>query len=106
MSLDEYPNDVEVKVVAEWKINNLADCTKLLEYVRTLWKYADRGYWIVEKGNEEHMLYTKTVYSISTGGWSGNETLIGALESNWAFWTLCWYSSCRGGHYKFEVRDE
>ena len=106
MSLDEYPNDVEVKVVAEWKINNLADCTKLLEYVRILWKYADRGYWIVEKGNEEHMLYTKTVYSISTGGWSGNETLIGALESNWAFWTLCWYSSCRGGHYVFEVRDE
>ena len=61
MSLDEYPNDVEVKTVAEWKINSFADCTKLLEYVRTLWKYADIGYWGAEKKEEEHKQFTTPV---------------------------------------------
>jgi hypothetical protein len=42
-------------------------------------------------------------YNISTGGWSGNESIIGALQSNSLLWALTWVQSRRGGHYIFEV---
>lgn len=44
------------------------------------------------------------VYEMSTGGWSGNEDLIGALRENVLWWAFNWYSSKRGGHYVFKVK--
>lgn len=41
-------------------------------------------------------------YTFSTGGWSGNEDLIRAMEQNWMIWSLTWVQSRRGGHYIFE----
>ena len=40
---------------------------------------------------------------LSTGGWSGNEDIMGALEGNDVFFGLYWVSSRRGGHYVFDV---
>ena len=39
---------------------------------------------------------------LHTGGWSGNEELIGAaMESFW--WMRFWHSTTRGGHYVFKA---
>jgi hypothetical protein len=69
-----------------------------------LWREDDvphdlRGF----KGYEDKMVHR---YWISTGGWSGNESIIRAMqENNHMLWTLNWVQSRRGGHYIFELRE-
>ena len=43
------------------------------------------------------------LFRISTGGWSGNESIIRAMERNGMMWHLNWVQSRRGGHYIFEI---
>ena len=88
---DEYPEEHELKKIAEW---DYKDFPGLMGYVKERWKYADCGYW--KRGRK--------YYRISTGGWSGNESIISALIQNRMFWAMCWVSSERGGHYVFEIR--
>jgi len=87
MDSDGYPDDLELQRIREWSVE---DFTGLMEFVRALWKWNDWGWSL--KGNK---------YDISTGGWSGNESLISALEGNMMFWMMCWHQSRRGGHYIF-----
>ena len=63
-----------------------------MEYIKPLWNYADCGYWNFEND----------IYSISTGGWSGNEDIIANMQENIVWWMMHWQSSRRGGHYTFE----
>lgn len=85
-----YPSELELRRVRTWPVS---DWHGLFAYLRARWNYADVGYW-TKRGS---------TYSISTGGWSGNEELIGALQENHIVWSLCWISSRRGGHYVFRV---
>ena len=64
MDADGYPTEDELKRIEEW---DWRDPIGLMEYVYSLWKYADWGW--KREGN---------CYDISTGGWSGNDTRIGA----------------------------
>jgi len=93
MNTDENLNDGELAEMREWPIDSASDCRELLDYVKSFWTHADWGYWREEAGE----------YYISTGGWSGNESLIGALRENRMFWLSCWVQSRRGGHYIFRV---
>ena len=91
-----YPTESVLKKIREWDITK-SHVSELLEYVQGLWTYPDR---FVRK---RHSLY------LSTGGWSGNEDIIAALQDNYLFWALYWYRSQRGGHYWFDdkiVADE
>ena len=65
MDEDGYPEEHELKRIAEWPHD---DWAALLEYVRERWTYQDR--WTVADGK----------LFVSTGGWSGNEDLIRALQ--------------------------
>lgn len=87
---DGYPDEDELRRIREWP--HEGGFPGLMDFVRERWAYADWG-WTVDGE-------TKT-YRISTGGWSGNESLVEALQENTMFWTLCWESSRRGGHYEF-----
>lgn len=90
MDEDGYPEEHELQKIREW---NWRDSTGLLEFVRERWMYADCGYWTQNGGK----------YYIPTAGWSGNEDLMRALQSNQGFWIICRKSSMHGGHYEFEV---
>jgi hypothetical protein len=90
MNDDGYPTDEELEKIAKW---HYEDFEGLLEYVKARWAYADAGYWRKRGGK----------YWVSTAGWSGNESIITALERNFHFWSFCWILSRRGGHYIFQL---
>ncbi len=41
-------------------------------------------------------------WELHTGGWSGNEEIIGAMKGT-IFWSICWTKSTRGGHHYFNI---
>lgn len=90
MDVDGYPTEDELATVREWPYTS--GFTGLMEYLQDRWLYPD--YFTTVGGGK---------YSVSTGGWSGHEELIGAMQANLMFWSLCWEESRRGGHYKFEI---
>lgn len=89
---DGYPTPSELRKVKKWSSDPHFDFMALMEFVRSIWWCSDWGF--TRNGR---------TFRVSTGGWSGNEQIITALESNWIFWSLCWVSSKRGGHYVFKI---
>lgn len=98
MDEDGYPDDDELTYIRNWPWN---DIKGLFEFIRERWMYADCGYFRTEIENRPD--HTTTRFNLHTAGWSGNESLIGALQENKMVWTVTWYSSTRGGHHVFEV---
>jgi hypothetical protein len=95
---DDYPSDEELKTIEDWPHT---DIRNLIKYVKDLWHIPEWGWRETPSPEPEQ----GTIYLISTGGWSGNEDLIMALQKNLMFWPLCWYSSRRGGHFEFRVGE-
>lgn len=86
-----YPTDAALDVIRLWPFT---DAKGWFRFIESIWHLADWGW--KERNNEYH---------ISTAGWSGNESIIGAMQENHVMWTLNWIQSRRGGHYIFEVRQ-
>jgi len=87
---DGYPTEGTLEKIRIWPLQNFR---ALIEFVGELWRYPE--YWeVAGRKIEAH-----------TGGWSGNEEIIGALKGNQMFWSCCWQSSKRGGHYEFELLE-
>jgi hypothetical protein len=97
---DGYPTDDACNKVKDWHFTSVDDWQNLLLFVQSLWRYPD---WCTFK-ETLGKAYNHYDWDISTGGWSGNEDLIRALEANNLFMAMCWEQSRRGGHYKFKVR--
>lgn len=91
---DEYPTEEVLRTIKDWDATKAAE---LMEFVKDNW-------WLPDWGWREWPDSDGTNYSLSTGGWSGNEQLIRALEQNYVFWALYWMSNARGGHFVFKIR--
>lgn len=86
---DGYPTAELLERVSKWPYKE--GFTGLMELVEANWNWPT---YFQQDGNK---------YVLATGGWSGNEDLIGALQENTMFWVTCWKSSSRGGRYEFEL---
>ena len=88
--MDGYPTVAELQVIEQW---DPSDMDGLLSYIKeNAWIYPD---YISKKQDGWH---------VHTGGWSGHEEVIEAMEKNYVWWAFYWYSSKRGGHYIFKDR--
>lgn len=95
LDADGYPTAKTLKAIRNW---NPYDTPGLMRFVEKAWHYGDIFF---SKKNKRTIGLTE--FKISTGGWSGNESVISALQKNHVFWGMCWESSHRGGHYVFTV---
>jgi hypothetical protein len=91
MDEEGYPTGEQLDQIATWPAE---DFKGWMRFVSGLWMYPEWG-WKERDG----------IYQISTAGWSGNESLISAMETNFILWSLHWYSHRRGGHYVFVSRE-
>jgi hypothetical protein len=94
---DGYPTEELLAAIEQWP--HTKGYKELMDTIHDAWTYADAGYW-QEFGARSP---GRTEYELSTAGWSGNESIISAMQANHIFWAICWFSSQRGGHYVFYV---
>jgi hypothetical protein len=90
---DGYPTDETLDAIKKWPCD---DFKSLMAFCKTAWRWEDY-FNTVQVENE-------LVCTVHTGGWSGNESIVIALQDNMMFWALCWQQSKRGGHYIFKVK--
>lgn len=92
----DYPTEEELEKIRRW---DYKDAFGLMEFIRPYWE--QHGWW-KQTGKKVINL------QMSTGGWSGNESIIGALDevqNGNMFFFLWWQKSVRGGHYWFKVKQ-
>lgn len=93
---DGYPTEETLTAIEKWPVvRHQAELIDLMDFVHRAWRYDDA--W-EEEDIEEYREYT-----ISTYGWSGNESLISALEANMMFSIIAPWSWRRGGHYVYRI---
>lgn len=102
---DGYPTEAALNVITHWPWNT----SGWFEFIKEIWWMPDWGWReddvIRDDVTDSEFDKPRHRYYISTGGWSGNESIIRAMTDNWFLWDWHWVQSRRGGHYIFESRD-
>lgn len=98
---DGYPTDETLERIAAWPIETMRDAADAMDFAGRAWSYPD--YWECEPrwDDPEWSDHPRRVYRFSTGGWSGNESIVAAIEGNTMLQMLGAYSWRRGGHYEY-----
>lgn len=88
---DGYPTDEALNAIRTFE----GTPEQLVEFARELWQW-------------DHLIHVRRPWrdrievDFVTGGWSGNEDVIAALDGS-VFWFLYWSASYRGGKHVFSV---
>lgn len=85
-----YPTDAALERIRTWPCE---DWRGLLEHIRPYWE-DDPGYGSWRR--------TRRRLRLATGGWSGNEDIIGALDRS-CFGIIAWESTHRGGLHVYDL---
>ena len=99
--LHRYPSEETLDRIRNFDIfehkvggNSLDNLPQLIELIFRNWEYSDWGFiYHPDTGCLE----------LHTAGWSGNESVIAALEETVGFWSMFWRKSTCGGHYWFKL---
>lgn len=89
-----YPTDEEIASIKSWPYS---DPLGWFAHIKSCWWATDWG-WREQAGKPGK---EQTILTVSTGGWSGNEEIITAMQENYILWGMTWQEARRGGHYKF-----
>ncbi len=89
--MSEYPDAQTLRFIRRYDI--------LKDPIEDLYAFIVQSWWMPEWGTK----IAGRRLDLHTGGWSGNESIMAALEKNTMFWITCWVQSRRGGHYTFEI---
>ena len=96
---DGYPTDGALKLIETWHFTYTKEW---FEFIESMWHLRLWGWSSEETINDYNEPITR--YRISTAGWSGNESIIEAMQTNHFLWHDTWVQSRRGGHFIFELK--
>lgn len=91
---DSYPTEETLDYIENWKLSH-QEWPEFFAFVCRAWH--NNGIVRMEQEDGERVIH------FVTGGWSGNEAIIGALEHNRVLWAMLWKSSHRGGLHVISV---
>lgn len=102
---DGYPTDATLERIRSWPIADPVDFAAVMGFAGAAWSYPE--YWeydpaFIEKGD----IHPQRRYVFSTGGWSGNESIVSAIEANRMVQSVGAWSWRRGGHYEYRFPIE
>ena len=98
---DGIPTDATLERISSWPIKTNADFAVVMDFAGRAWSYPDRWECIESEADPDWPSHPKRVYRFSTGGWSGNESIIAAIEANEIVQIVGAWSWRRGGHYEY-----
>lgn len=98
---DGYPTDETLERIATWPLVVGSDYEAAMDFAGRAWNYPE--YWVKTPDWPDPDLFERLClrYEFSTIGWSGNESIIGAIESNMMLRMMGAWSWRRGGHYEY-----
>lgn len=102
---DSYPTDYTLERIKTWPVETFADMHAAMDFAGRAWSYPDR--WErIDEPDPDHFDRTGLPrfivrYVFSTGGWSGNESIVGAIEANQTLQMIGAWAWQRGGHYEY-----
>ena len=96
MDAEGYPEEKELRMIRKWDIK---DFPLLLEFIEKRWTYHD----FIKKEVIKDRITNRDLlqWTLITGGWSGNESLVNALLGNRLFeisWSYQWTRANGGQH--------
>ena len=91
----DYPEDDTLTAIETFEFVSQASVETFLGLLKAAWNH-NYGKYIRSEGGDDTL-------TLITGGWSGNEDIISALQTNFVFWQVCWKLSKRGGLFEFDL---
>lgn len=98
---DRYPDEEELERIRTWPHD---DFHGLMEFVGNV--VEGYGHVKINYDRTKDCGHKENNYELVTGGWSGNETVVSALQDNHLFWAMCWRATIRGGLFIFHVEPK
>jgi hypothetical protein len=101
---DGYPTDEEIACIEAWPYDDIAG---LFAFVESCWWMPDFGVSHDLSPAEREVVHAEDgdrYLRLATGGWSGNESIIGAMRRNVIVWSLTWRLTSCGGLHIFKHR--
>ncbi len=92
--MSRYPTEEELSKIQKASVSSPVDVACLLDEIERLWEMPEWGFR--RRGRK---------FELHTGGWSGNESIVSALQNNVIFWAMFWEKSVCGGHLYFVIPD-
>ena len=83
------------------KTENVA-CGGCLDFVRDIWNDSYGTVSFELRPEERAIVGEGQMLRLTTGGWSGNESIIEALEANYVIRVLTWRLSAAGGLHIYQ----
>ncbi len=107
---DGYPTEETLEVISKWDDLSDQGYVDWIEYVKKVWMWPE----FISVGESDNLMVRELhetlkrgphVLKMSTGGWSGNESIISAMQDHLILWSFNLVSYRAGGHYELKWKQ-